>query len=448
LVKIVLTKWESNEIEKECIYMKKFWSNFLVVALFVSLCVTSGFCATKKPELTVWMVKTFSPEANDMMAQRAKEFAEKNNVNLNYVQMAIQDFYPKWTAAIESRQTPDVSYLTYASVGEFYARGVLMDLTALGKKIEKEQGALFSRVKAPITFKGKQYGIPLYFSSQVLYYRKDLLKAAGYDNPPKTWDEFRKIAKATTNPGKGIYGAGIGYGTGNTDCECLSRTIIASFGGSETNKAGTKVTINSPATLKAAKYITDIFTVDKSTPPSALGWDDGGNNKAYMSGQVAMIFNTGSVLTALKNNNPELYAKTGIAINPSGPKGCFPILTLSNFGIFKNTKQPQLAQEFIKYCMAKDWYGKWIEKAAPNLAPVYQSLANDPVWQEPMNKPFIEQAKYFICWGYKGPYTPAAGRVLNSHYYNDAFQRIIVERWAPKKAIKELQTNVEKTYKK
>jgi multiple sugar transport system substrate-binding protein len=427
--------------------MKKFWSIFLAVVFFVLVYVTSGICDTKRPVLTVWMRKTFSPVANDMLAQRAKEFAEKNKVDLNYVQIAYSDMYPKWMAAIESGQTPDVSFFQYQDVGEFYAKGLLMDLSALGKQIEKEQGAIFPRVKVPMIFKGKQYAIPLWYESNVLIYRKDLLKAAGYNTPPKTWDEFRKVAKATTDPRKGIYGAGIGYGTGNNDCENLTRSIIACFGGLERNKAGTKVTINSPATLKAAKFIADIFLVDKSTPPSAMGWDDGGNNKAYLSGQAAMIINVGSIIATLKTDNPELYAKTGVAIQPAGPKGCFPVLANGTFGIFKNTKQSQLAQDFIKFCLDKNWYDKWVEKGVPLLAPVYQSLGNAPIWQDPMHKPFIDQAKYFIYLGYKSEYTPQAGEVFNLHCYNDAFQRMIVEKWTPKKAIEELQTKLEKIYK-
>jgi multiple sugar transport system substrate-binding protein len=428
--------------------MKKFWSIVLAAIFVVLVYVGSGICSPKEAKLTVWMCKTFSPAANDMIKQRAKEFARKNNVKLDIVLIPYTDFYPKWTAAIESGQTPDVSFFGYQEVGEFYSKGLLMDLSALDKKIEKEQGAFFPSVKAPITFQGKQYAIPLWVESQVLYYRKDMLKAAGFNHPPQTWDEFRKIAKATTDASKGIYGAGLGYGRGNIDCEWLTRVIIASFGGSEVSKDGKKVTIYSPGTLKAAKFISDLFLVDKSTPPSSLGWDDSGNNKAYLSGQAAMIFNVGTVLAAMKNDNPDLYAKTGIAMVPAGPKGRFAIEIVNNFGIFKSTKNPQLAQKFIRYCLNKDWYGKWLEKGVPHMAPVYQSLANDSLWQDPMYQPFIQQAKYFIFAGYRGEYSPQAGKVFNLRYINDAFQRMLIEKVPPKKAIKELQRNMEKVYKK
>jgi multiple sugar transport system substrate-binding protein len=398
------------------------------------------------------MSKTFSDTVNYMITKRAKEFAEKNNIDLKIALIGAKDRYSKLAAAIESGQTPDVCYLNIAHVGEFFAKGLLMDLTALDKKIEKGQGAVFPGIKKLITFKGKQYAIPLWVESQALIYRKDLLKAAGYNNPPKTWNEFRKIAKAITDPRKGIYGAGLGYGRGGGDVEYLVRTIIASFGGSEVSKDGKKVTIYSSATIKAAKYIADISLVDKSTPPSAFVWDDAGNNTSYLSGQSAMIFNAGSIINTLKTDNPELYAKTGVAIVPSGPKGCFPFVNVNTFSIFKNnTKNLKLAQEFISFCMDKDWYGKWVGKGAPLMGPVYQSLSNDPVWQDPMHKPYVpyaERSTHLIGLGFKGEFSAKAGEVYTSYCFGDAFQRIFIDKWAPKKAIKELQTKMEQIYKK
>jgi multiple sugar transport system substrate-binding protein len=426
--------------------MKKIWSILLVIVLLVTICAASGTCDTKKPELTVWFGKTYSAAVNDIMAQRAKEFAEKNNVDLNYVSIPDKDLYSKWSAAIESGQTPDVSYFAYQDIGEFYAKGLLMDLTALSRKIENKQGAFASSVLAPITFAGKRYAIPLWVDVNVLIYRKDLLKAAGFDNPPQTWDEFRKIAKATTDPSKGIYGAGIGCGT--NDSEWFSRTVIASFGGSEASKDGKKVTIYSPETIKAFKFIADMYFIDKSNPPGVVSWDGTGNNKSYLSGQSAMVYNGGTLVASLRTDNPELYAKTGVALTPAGPKGRCPVIGTSNYGIFKNTKNSKLAQEFLEYCMSKDWYQKWITQGVPYLVPVYQDSDQDPIWQDPMNKPFIDHIKYMKYIGYKGPFSNHAGEVFNTRCYTNAYQQLLGEKLAPEKVVKELQRTIEKIYNK
>ena len=249
------------------------------------------------------------------------------------------------------------------------------------------KSAINENTKKAITFSGKQYGVPFWTETQVLYYRKDLLANAGYTEPPKTWDELREMGKKLTDTSKGLYGIGMGYGKGNSDAEFLTRGIIWSYGGSVDTQDGKTVIADSPETVQAASFIRDIFLTDKSTPPSAIGWDDAGNNKAYLSGQAAMIFNTGSVLATIKKDNPDLYEKTGIAPYPAGPKGTFIPGISNNLGIFKDSKNKDLAKKFISYMLDKDWYKSWIEKGAPLTAPVYDELAKEAVWQGEKTKP-------------------------------------------------------------
>lgn len=418
---------------------------FIIVAL---LLLTGVSFAQQKEKVTIWFKKAQVPVANDEITKRVEQFAKENNVDAKIEIIAYEDFFPKWTAAIESGQVPDITFLGYQEVGQFYSQGVLMDISDLYSDIEKNIGPIYSTLKTPISFDGKQYAIPFWTECQVLYYRKDLLAAAGFNEAPKTWDEFKKIAKATTNPAKGIYGAGIGYGKGNSDAEWLTRAIIWSFGGVEASKDGKIPAINSPETIQATKFITDIFTVDKSTFPNAVSWDDAGNNKAYLSGQAAMIFNTGSVLNAAKKDNPDLYNNTGLAPIPAGPKGAFVPGINNCLSIFKKSKNPETAKKLVKYLLQKDWYGKWIEAQIPLAGPVLSELGDAPVWKDPLNKVFVDSTKNFTYIGYSGPYTAKAGEVYNLRLINDAFQSILVDKKTPEAAIADLQKKMEEVYNK
>lgn len=402
-----------------------------------------------KPTLTFWMKKQLFEDQNKLITERAKQFGVDNNVNVNIELIAYEDFYPKWTAAIESKTSPDVSFFGYQEVGQFYGKNVLEDVSDLVKTVEGANSEIQPSLKKAITFQGKQYAIPFWTETQVLYYRKDLLKNAGYDAPPKTWEEFRVMAKKLTDPAKGVYGAGIGYGKGNSDAEFLTRGIIWSYGGSVDTQDGKTVIANSPETVAASKFIRDIFLTDKSTPPSALGWDDSGNNKAYLSGQAAMIFNVGSILATIKKDNPDLYEKTGIAPYPAGPKGNFLPGISNNLGIFKDSKNKDLAKKFISYMVATDWYKGWIEKGAPLTGPIYGKLATESVWQDERNKAFVDSVKSFNFLGFPGEYNPKAGEVFNLRLVNDTFQKLMLEpNYSTESAVKDLNTKIEDTYKK
>src|SRR3546814_5194611 len=52
---------------------------------------------------------------------------------------------------------------------------------------------------------GHLYGVPWYVDTRLLFYRRDILKRAGFDAPPVTWAEWRRqmvAIKALVGPGR------------------------------------------------------------------------------------------------------------------------------------------------------------------------------------------------------------------------------------------------------
>ncbi len=418
--------------------MKK--GRILLVALVLLATVGVGILSAqgqaesaKKPVLTVWMKKQFVEDQNVEFEKRVNAFAAENNVDVVVELIAYEDFFPKWTAAIQSGVLPDLCFFGYQEVGQFYQQGLLMDVTDELKSIESKYGKIYDSSKAAVTFDGKTYAFPVWGEGTALYYRKDLLSAAGYNAPPKTWAEFKEIAKAVTDSSKGIYGAGLGYGAGNSDAEFLTRSMMFAFGGSifDANK---NLAFDTPENRAAFNYIISLFK-EGLTPPTAVGWNDGGNNAAYISGQAAMVFNTGSIVNAL-GSNPELKAKTGLALLPAGPAGQFTVGIANNMGIFEGAKNKDLAVKLMEYLYEPTWYAKWIEAGAPLGLPVYEKLASAPIWDNEYFKPFIESMKTFKYLGYKGDYTPNAGKIYNMRLVNTMFESIIAANTSLDAAIK------------
>ncbi len=54
--------------------------------------------------------------------------------------------------------------------------------------------------------KARLYGVPWYVDTRLLFYRNDLLKAAGFDAPPRDWAQWRRMLAALSHPDHGIYG--------------------------------------------------------------------------------------------------------------------------------------------------------------------------------------------------------------------------------------------------
>ncbi len=385
---------------------------------------TSGTTTAAKPNLgtslTIWMKKMQVDSMNTKFQDKCTAIGKEYGTTINCEIIAYEDFPQKWAAGIESGSVPDLSFMTYAEVGVYKADNLLTEVTSTVKEIEDANEPIYDNLMNPLTFDGKVFMIPMWTESQILYYRTDLITT-----PPKTWDEFKTIAKQATNASAGVYGAGIGFGKGNSDAEWLTRAMLWANGASLVDKDG-KPAINSPEAKEVAQMIYDMYAVDKSIPPSANNWDDAGNNKAYISGQAAMIFNTGSVIRVLKSDNPDLFAKTALAPFPSGKKGQFVPGIDDGLVIFTAAKNPDGAKELAKLLMEKNWYSEWLIDGAPLCLPIYEKASKTGIWTDAqVNKPFVDQIPAFQFIGYPQQYNANAGQVYNLRIINSTFQKIL-----------------------
>lgn len=143
-----------------------------------------------RPELRVW---AFGAEG-DALAPLAAEFERENPE----IHVRVQQI--PWTAAHEKLLTayvggalPDVAQLGNTWIPEFAALGALQPLDTL---VARDSSAVplkdyFPGVLATNVVDGVLYGVPWYVDTRVLFYRADLLRAAGVTAPPTTWAAWR-----------------------------------------------------------------------------------------------------------------------------------------------------------------------------------------------------------------------------------------------------------------
>jgi multiple sugar transport system substrate-binding protein len=109
-----------------------------------------------------------------------------------------------WTAAHEKLLTahvggssPDVAQLGNTWIAEFEA---LQSLAPLGERVAASESLhpdrFFSGIWNTNVLDGEVWGVPWYVDTRLLFYRRDLLAAAGYDSMPGTWREWRRAMEA------------------------------------------------------------------------------------------------------------------------------------------------------------------------------------------------------------------------------------------------------------
>jgi multiple sugar transport system substrate-binding protein len=105
-----------------------------------------------------------------------------------------------WTAAHEKlltahvgNSTPDIAQLGNTWIPEFQALGALTDLGPLiAQSSVIEHASYFPGIWATNVVDDTIYGVPWYVDTRVLFYRKDLLAQAGWNEMPTSWADWRR----------------------------------------------------------------------------------------------------------------------------------------------------------------------------------------------------------------------------------------------------------------
>lgn len=173
--------------------MKKYFILLIILTLFNS-------CSSNKESKTVLTFWAMGAEG-EYIQKLIPEFERRNPDIKVKVQMI------PWTAAQEklitayaSDNAPDAFQLGNTWIPQFSALNAIEELSNYinsSEQIKKEN--YFEGIWDTNVLNGKIYGIPWYCDTRLLFYRADVLAEAGYNEPPKTWDELldcsRKIKK-------------------------------------------------------------------------------------------------------------------------------------------------------------------------------------------------------------------------------------------------------------
>jgi multiple sugar transport system substrate-binding protein len=129
----------------------------------------------------------------EVVGELVPEFERRNpGIRVDVQQIPWSAAHEKMLTAFVGGATPDVSQLGNTWVPELQALGALEDLGArAAASKDVAQADFFAGIWDTNVVDGRPYGIPWYVDTRVLFYRPDLLAAAGYPTAPKTWDEWR-----------------------------------------------------------------------------------------------------------------------------------------------------------------------------------------------------------------------------------------------------------------
>ena len=165
-----------------------------------------GSCAQAPAghELTFW---TIGREGEAIMQLLPAFERAHPDIRVKVQQLPLTAAHQKLLTAFAGGSTPDLSQLGNTWLPELVALHALEPLQARVDHSDVVRADdYFASIWATNVIDGTLCGVPWYVDTRLLFYRKDLLRKAGFDAPPRTWAEWRRMLAALSDPQRHVYG--------------------------------------------------------------------------------------------------------------------------------------------------------------------------------------------------------------------------------------------------
>ncbi|MFF3331355.1 ABC transporter substrate-binding protein [Streptomyces sp. NPDC002888] len=298
----------------------------------------------------------------DIWKEIIADFEKANpDIKVEYVGIASTEYQSKVDTAIQGGGLPDVGGVGAAMAAGIAAQNALEPLDARLDKSSlkgKLNEAMVESLKSAGGGKAL-YSIPTSANNGVLYYRTDLFKAAGLQEPT-TWDKFYEAAEKLTNAKKNEFGYTIRGGAGS-----IAQALDAMYGQSGITSfwdaSGEKTTVNDPKNVAALEKYAALFK--KVTPAADLNNDFTKMVAQWDSGKIGMLnHNLGSYQDHVKalgvdkfRGIPQPIGAGGKRVQVSNP--------VDGLGLFKSSKNKDAAWKFIEFATSHAESSKFNESA-------------------------------------------------------------------------------------
>ncbi len=347
----------------------------------------------------------------------APAYEKLTGIKINYELASVGTLQTRVTTASETGTGADLA-LNFFNWPFLYDEKYV-DVTDIAEAVGKQQGGWYNSAKEACVVNGKWKAVPFGNVGQLMNWRIDWFKEAGFDKFPDTWDELLEAGtklKAKGHP----FGFELGHGFG--DNHGWIYPLLWSYGGHEVAEDGKTIALDSDETARAVDFARKFY--QQTMLEDVLGWLDPSNNKAYLSQQISCTNNAESILWLAKRDFPDLAKVTGQSMNPRGPKGRFHVLLAWSHSIFTHTPDQEAAKAFLRWLMEKPQLEGWYSAADTYYQPFLHGYDNAPMWDvEPRNLPFRDALATAHLPGWPAPVGRAQSEVIAKYVVVDMFAK-------------------------
>jgi multiple sugar transport system substrate-binding protein len=378
-----------------------------------------------------------------------KQWGQKHDTNVVVDHISIGEINARAAAEVAAQRGHDL--FMFLSPPAAYEKQVI-DHGEIYQQVEKKWGKPIDLgLKSTLNPKTKKY---FAFSDSYVpdpgNYRQDLWSQVGFPKGPDTWDDVRKGGKAIKDKLGNPCGIGLSQ---ELDTNMAMRALLWSFGGSEQDAEG-RVTINSPQTIEALKFMRALQKEAQTN--EVFTWDPSSNNRGILAGKLSYVANAISVTRTAEKDNPDMSRKIQVVPALKGPvrriaaEHVMDCYVVWNFAENKEGAKKFLVDymdAFHQAFMASEFYNfPCFPKTVPDLKEV---IAKDAKAQPPDKYKVLGNVlEWATNVGYPGYATAAIDEAFNTFVIPTMFAKVARDELSPEDAAKAAERELKRIFDK
>ena len=241
-------------------------------------------------------------------------------------------------------------------------------------------------------------GLPYHDGPECLIYRRDLFEDEAersrfrerFGEPlavPRTWEEFRRVARFFTHPEHRLYGTVFaGYPDGHNTVYDFCLQLWSRNG--ELFDGNGLMLLDTPEAREALEYYRSLFHDASEIHPDSATFDSVKSGRAFAAGEVAMMVNWfGFAAMSETIEESRVKGKTAIAAIPSQSGGGISLNAYWIMGIPAGSPHRDIALKFLAHCASPEMdklltleggigcrKSTWSDKQVNAVIPYYRRL--------------------------------------------------------------------------
>ena len=340
----------------------------------------------QKRTLTMLSFNSFVPASDEELRKQAEAFGKQANAEVRVDTISSSQLPAKLASEAQSQSGHDI--VRTSSADPFLYESLLVDVSDLVDKVGKQHGGWYGFAAESCQTTSGWRSVPWHWNSFPANYNMAHFKKAGLESP-KTWTELLKHGKLLKAQGHPV---GIAISHSN-DANTTFSSVLWSYGGKVFEPDGKTPAINGEKTAQVIEWYKELYK--DAMEPEVLSWDDSSNNRFLLSGKGSWIHNPISAWVAAVTSKQPIADDIGFHNSPSGPGGTHSAPSILSLGIWKFSKNADLAKDFIQFLFRKENYDAWIVASNAFNHPPLKHLAEHPIWtRNPKFSMLPKEAEY------------------------------------------------------